>query len=100
MVADVLWFGVEFRVVDVDGASEAYGAGLLSSPGELQWFGPDTVPESNRSPARTSAPLVVMWASCCAGVQYMSANEVRLITSPWSSTSRWRSKPVAPVVRR
>jgi len=40
---DVFWFSAEFGVVrqsDDDGDTvKAYGAGLLSSPGELQWFG-------------------------------------------------------------
>jgi phenylalanine-4-hydroxylase len=39
MIADVFWFTVEFGVVREDGATKAYGAGLLSSPGELEWFG-------------------------------------------------------------
>jgi phenylalanine-4-hydroxylase len=38
-IADVFWFTVEFGVVREHGASKAYGAGLLSSPGELEWFG-------------------------------------------------------------
>lgn len=47
---DVFWFSAEFGVVrrpsgaddtthDATGAAKAYGAGLLSSPGELAWFG-------------------------------------------------------------
>jgi phenylalanine-4-hydroxylase len=39
MVADVFWFTVEFGVVREGGVPKAYGAGLLSSPGELEWFG-------------------------------------------------------------
>lgn len=39
LIADVFWFTVEFGVVREGGAPKAYGAGLLSSPGELQWFG-------------------------------------------------------------
>ncbi len=39
MIADVFWFTVEFGVVREAGVTKAYGAGLLSSPGELQWFG-------------------------------------------------------------
>jgi phenylalanine-4-hydroxylase len=38
-VADVFWFSAEFGVVSEDGRPKAYGAGLLSSPGELAWFG-------------------------------------------------------------
>jgi phenylalanine-4-hydroxylase len=38
-VADVFWFTVEFGVVRERGTAKAYGAGLLSSPGELEWFG-------------------------------------------------------------
>jgi phenylalanine-4-hydroxylase len=37
-VADVFWFSVEFGVVREHTAWKAYGAGLLSSPGELGWF--------------------------------------------------------------
>lgn len=40
---DVFWFSAEFGVVRHFGAAgdevKAYGAGLLSSPGELEWFG-------------------------------------------------------------
>jgi phenylalanine-4-hydroxylase len=39
MLADVFWFTVEFGVVREGGEPKAYGAGLLSSPGELDWFG-------------------------------------------------------------
>jgi phenylalanine-4-hydroxylase len=38
-IADVFWFTVEFGVVREGGQAKAYGAGLLSSPGELEWFG-------------------------------------------------------------
>lgn len=38
-LGDVFWFTVEFGVVREDGAPKAYGTGLLSSPGELDWFG-------------------------------------------------------------
>lgn len=38
MIADVFWFTVEFGVVREGGSPKAYGAGLLSSPGELDWF--------------------------------------------------------------
>jgi phenylalanine-4-hydroxylase len=37
-LADVFWFTVEFGVVRERGAPKAFGAGLLSSPGELGWF--------------------------------------------------------------
>ena len=39
LIADVFWFTVEFGVVRERGRTKAYGAGLLSSPGELEWFG-------------------------------------------------------------
>lgn len=39
VIADVFWFTVEFGVVREGGTTKAYGAGLLSSPGELEWFG-------------------------------------------------------------
>lgn len=42
MVADVFWFTVEFGVVRAapgEPSWKAYGAGLLSSGGELEWFG-------------------------------------------------------------
>jgi phenylalanine-4-hydroxylase len=38
-IADVFWFSAEFGVVSENGRPTAYGAGLLSSPGELAWFG-------------------------------------------------------------
>jgi phenylalanine-4-hydroxylase len=38
LIADVFWFTVEFGVVLEDDEPKAYGAGLLSSPGELDWF--------------------------------------------------------------
>ncbi len=38
LIADVFWFTVEFGVVHERGETKAYGAGLLSSPGELEWF--------------------------------------------------------------
>jgi phenylalanine-4-hydroxylase len=37
-LADVFWFSVEFGVIREHGDWKAYGTGLLSSPGELQWF--------------------------------------------------------------
>lgn len=37
-VADVFWFSGEFGVVTEGGRWRAYGAGLLSSVGELDWF--------------------------------------------------------------
>jgi phenylalanine-4-hydroxylase len=39
VIADVFWFTAEFGVVREGGEAKAYGAGLLSSPGELEWFG-------------------------------------------------------------
>jgi len=38
MIGDVFWFTVEFGVVMEHGDPKAYGTGLLSSPGELDWF--------------------------------------------------------------
>ncbi len=38
LIADVFWFTVEFGVVREGTSTRAYGAGLLSSPGELEWF--------------------------------------------------------------
>ena len=37
-IADIFWFSVEFGVVREHDAWKAYGTGLLSSPGELEWF--------------------------------------------------------------
>lgn len=37
-VADVFWFSVEFGVIEIGDGVRAYGAGLLSSVGELDWF--------------------------------------------------------------
>ena len=37
-LADVFWFSVEFGVIREAGEWKAYGTGLLSSPGELEWF--------------------------------------------------------------
>lgn len=39
LIAAVFWFTVEFGVVREGGTTKAYGTGLLSSPGELEWFG-------------------------------------------------------------
>ena len=36
-VADVFWFSIEFGVIAEDGETKAYGAGILSSAGELQY---------------------------------------------------------------
>lgn len=38
-VSDVFWFSGEFGVLSGRGGPKAYGAGLLSSIGELEWFG-------------------------------------------------------------
>lgn len=38
VLGDVFWFSAEFGVVRDGGEWRAYGAGLLSSPGELAWF--------------------------------------------------------------
>ena len=38
VLAAVFWFTVEFGVVRQRGTLKAYGTGLLSSPGELEWF--------------------------------------------------------------
>ncbi len=38
MIGDLFWFTVEFGVVIEHGEPKAYGTGLLSSPGELDWF--------------------------------------------------------------
>ena len=38
-LSDVFWFSAEFGVVREDDDWKAYGTGLLSSVGELQWFG-------------------------------------------------------------
>ena len=37
-IASVFWYTVEFGVVRSRSGWKAYGAGLLSSPGELNWF--------------------------------------------------------------
>jgi phenylalanine-4-hydroxylase len=39
VVADVFWFTVEFGVLREGGALKAYGAGILSSYGEIEEFG-------------------------------------------------------------
>jgi len=39
VVADVFWFTVEFGVLWEDGSLKAYGAGILSSYGEIEEFG-------------------------------------------------------------
>lgn len=37
-IASVFWYSVEFGVLNTTKGPKAYGAGLLSSPGELGWF--------------------------------------------------------------
>ena len=44
MVADVFWFTIEFGVVHEDGELRAYGAGILSSYGEIEEFRGDGDP--------------------------------------------------------
>ena len=39
LVADVFWFSIEFGVMHEGGEPKAYGAGILSSFGEIQEFG-------------------------------------------------------------
>ena len=70
-----------------------------SSRNEPRWSrsGPLMVPEANRSPVRSEAPLTVMWASIWAGDQYIVRYGGRLTTSPFSTTSTSMSSPrVAP----
>ena len=54
---------------------------------------PETVPEANRSPVRSAAPLTVAWASCCGAVQYMPAAGGWEITWPLTAISIDRSSP-------
>jgi len=42
-LSKVFWCTIEFGVVEEDGQTKAFGAGLLSSPGELASFGTATV---------------------------------------------------------
>jgi hypothetical protein len=67
----------------------------VSSISDPRWpgSGPLTVPDANRSPVRSDAPLTVMWASICAGVQYIEANGGRATTWPFRRTSSARSRP-------
>ena len=47
--------------------------------------GPEIVPQANRSPGRTVAPLTVACASCCGNVQYRPRALPRVTASPLSS---------------
>jgi hypothetical protein len=58
------------------------------------------VPEANRSPVRSEAPLTVMCASIWAGDQYIDAYGGRLTTSPLSSTSMSIARPALPSTLR
>ena len=49
---------------------------------------------------RVDAPLTVMWASICAGDQYMLAYGGRETTSPFHSTAMSMSSPQSSVSRR
>jgi hypothetical protein len=49
---------------------------------------PDTVPEANRSPVRSDAPLTVMCASIWAGDQYIEEYGGRATVLPFSTTSK------------
>ena len=53
---------------------------------------PLIVPDANRSPVRSEAPLTVMCASICAGDQYMVRYGGRATTSPFSTTSTSMSR--------
>ena len=55
--------------------------------------GPLTVPEPYTSPVRSDAPFTVMWASCCAAVQYIEENGGSATTVPLIATEMRRSKP-------
>ncbi len=65
--------------------------------------GPDTVPDANRSPVRSDAPLLVRCASCCAGVHRSPAAPGvathRRTAAPAGASSS--SNPIrVPVARR
>ena len=68
-VADVFWFSGEFGVVHQDGQPRAYGAGLLSSFGEMGWFAhhahlrPIDVREMGRLPYDISRYQPVLFAA-------------------------------------
>ena len=55
--------------------------------------GPEMVPEAKKSPVRVEAPLTVVWASICAGDQYICPYGGRDTTSPFHATSRSMSRP-------
>ncbi len=85
------------RKVRTDPSARVSGSAppQLNSSRQPRWFrsGPLTVPEAYKSPVRVEAPFTVMWASICAGVQYVVANGGRDTTCPFSRTSRARSRP-------
>src|SRR3954447_4125923 len=62
--------------------------------------GPLTVPEANRSPVRTFAPLLLRCASICAGDQCIDLYGGRDTSSPLTRISRRRSSPEACLSRR
>ncbi len=74
----------------------------LISMNEPRWSasGPEIVPEAKKSPARSEAPLMVMWVSICSGDQYIRAYGGRDTTSPFRRTSRDTSRPRSAAPRR
>src|SRR5690606_13713137 len=74
----------------------------VSSMNAPRWWrcGPEIVPEANRSPVRADAPFTVMWASICAGDQYISRYGGRETSSPFHSTTSSMSSPQSSLPRR